>query len=163
MLLSSGFGRIQRIPGKYDIFYNGFPIPVASHCLLMSTGDLIKKLKTIQTMIFPLLCKTAAYLITHFPLFYSRTVHWLRCVWTQRALLDTLQWRHNERDGVLNYRRFDSLLNRLFRSWSKETSTLCVTGLCAGNTPVTGEFPAQKASNAENVSIWWRHRVHYNC
>ena len=23
---------------------------------------------------------------------------------------------------------------------------------------MTGEFPAQKASNAENVSIWWRHR-----
>ena len=22
---------------------------------------------------------------------------------------------------------------------------------------VTGEFPAQKASNAENISIWWRH------
>ena len=22
---------------------------------------------------------------------------------------------------------------------------------------MTGEFPAQKASNAENVSIWWRH------
>ena len=22
----------------------------------------------------------------------------------------------------------------------------------------TGEFPAQRASNAENVSIWWRHR-----
>ena len=32
-----------------------------------------------------------------------------------------------------------------------------VTGLCAGNSPVTGEFPAQRASNAENVSIWWRH------
>ena len=31
------------------------------------------------------------------------------------------------------------------------------TGLCAGNSPGTGEFPAQKASNAENVSIWWRH------
>ena len=28
-----------------------------------------------------------------------------------------------------------------------------VTGLCAGNSPVTGEFPAQRASNAENVSI----------
>ena len=26
-----------------------------------------------------------------------------------------------------------------------------------GNSPVTGEFPAQMASNAENVSIWWRH------
>ena len=24
---------------------------------------------------------------------------------------------------------------------------------------VTGEFPAQMASNAENVSIWWRHHV----
>ena len=22
---------------------------------------------------------------------------------------------------------------------------------------VTGEFPAQRASNAENISIWWRH------
>ena len=26
-----------------------------------------------------------------------------------------------------------------------------------GNSPVTGEFPAQVACNAENVSIWWRH------
>ena len=32
-----------------------------------------------------------------------------------------------------------------------------VTGLCEGNSPVTGEFPAQRASNAENISIWWRH------
>ena len=24
----------------------------------------------------------------------------------------------------------------------------------------TGEFPAQRANNAENVSIWWRHHVH---
>ena len=40
---------------------------------------------------------------------------------------------------------------------SKKTSKLRVTGLCAGNSPVTGEFPAQIASNVENVSIWWRH------
>ena len=26
--------------------------------------------------------------------------------------------------------------------------------------PVTGEFPAQKARNEENVSIWWSHHVH---
>ena len=26
-----------------------------------------------------------------------------------------------------------------------------------GNSPVTGEFPAQMASNAENISILWRH------
>ena len=25
------------------------------------------------------------------------------------------------------------------------------------NSPVTGNFPAQRASNAENVSNWWRH------
>ena len=41
----------------------------------------------------------------------------------------------------------------------KKTSKLRVTGLCAGNSSVTGEFPAQRASNAENVSIWWRHHV----
>ena len=46
------------------------------------------------------------------------------------------------------------------RHRSKKTSKLCVTGLCAGNSPVTGEFPAQRASSAENVSIWWRHHAH---
>ena len=49
------------------------------------------------------------------------------------------------------------LLNRLFGRRSKKTSKLRVTGLCARNSPGTGEFPAQRASNAENVSIWWRH------
>ena len=34
---------------------------------------------------------------------------------------------------------------------------LRVTSLCAGNSLVTGEFPAQMASNAENISILWRH------
>ena len=28
-----------------------------------------------------------------------------------------------------------------------------------GDAPVTGEFPAQRASKAENVSIWWRHHA----
>ena len=49
------------------------------------------------------------------------------------------------------------LLNRLFRHRSKKTSKLRVTGLCDGKSLVTGEFPAQRASNTENVSIWWRH------
>ena len=39
----------------------------------------------------------------------------------------------------------------------KKKSKLRVTGLCAGNSPVTGEFPAQMASNVEKFSIWWRH------
>ena len=48
----------------------------------------------------------------------------------------TLQWRHNERDGVSKHQPHDSLLNRLFGHRSKKT---------------------QRASKAENVSIWWRH------
>ena len=45
------------------------------------------------------------------------------------------------------------------RRRSKKISKLRVTGLCVWNSPVTGEFPAQKASNAKNVSIWWRHHA----
>ena len=71
----------------------------------------------------------------------------------------TLQWRHNERDGVSNHQPPGCLLNRLFKAQIKETLKLRVTGLCDGNSPMTGEFPAQRASNAENVSIWWRHHV----
>ena len=44
-----------------------------------------------------------------------------------------------------------------FRRTSKKTSKLRVTGLCVGNSPGTGEFPAQMASYAENVSICLRH------
>ena len=40
-------------------------------------------------------------------------------------------------------------VNRLFGSRSKKTSKFPAS--------LTGEFPAQMASNAENVSIWWRH------
>ena len=71
----------------------------------------------------------------------------------------SLQWRHNGCDGVSNHQPHDCLLNRLFRRISKKTSKLHVTGLCEGNSPVTGEFPSQRVSNAENVSIWWRHHV----
>ena len=70
---------------------------------------------------------------------------------------NALQWRKCGRDGVWNHRRLDCLLNRLFWRKSKKTSKFRVTGLCGGNPPVTGGFPSQRASNAENVSIWWRH------
>ena len=30
---------------------------------------------------------------------------------------------------------------------------------CAGNSPVTCKFPAHWASDAENISTWWRHHV----
>ena len=74
-----------------------------------------------------------------------------------------LQWRHNGRDGISNHQPRDCLLNRLFRRRSKKTSKLHVTGLGAGNSPLTGELSAPKASNAENVSIWWRHHGNTKC
>ena len=52
-----------------------------------------------------------------------------------------LQWRHNERDGVSNQKHHDLSLNRLLRRRSKKTSKLRVTGLCAGNSPVTVDSP----------------------
>ena len=42
----------------------------------------------------------------------------------------------------------------------KHQSSASLAFVCAGNSPGTGEFPAQMASYAENVSIWWRHHVH---
>ena len=108
---------------------------------------------------------------------YGITVMHVECMHRHRQLLHTcncrcvcyldhvahhkrpLQWRHNGRDAVSNHQPHDCFLNRLFRRRSKKTLKLCVTGLCEGNSPVTGEFPAQRASNAENVSIWWRHHA----
>ena len=76
-----------------------------------------------------------------------------------RLTADSLRWRHNGHDSVSNHQPHDCLLSRLLGCGSKKTSKLRVTGLCAGNSPGTGEFSAQMASYAENVSIWWRHHV----
>ena len=69
----------------------------------------------------------------------------------------TLPWRYNENDGASNHHHRHCLLIRLFRCRSKKAPQLRVTGLCWGNSPVTGEFCTQKTSNAENVSVWWPH------
>ena len=69
------------------------------------------------------------------------------------------QLRHNGRDSVSNHQPHDCLLKGLFRHRSRKTSKLRFTGLCAGTSPVNSEFPAQMASNAENVAIWLRHHV----
>ena len=68
-----------------------------------------------------------------------------------------LQWCHNERDDVSNHHPQDCLLNRLFKAQIKESIK------APRHWPLCGEFtgdrwiPHTKASNAENVSIWWRH------
>ena len=95
---------------------------------------------------------------------------WVWHIWVVISHLHvgkTLQLRHKERNGVSNHLRLVCLLNCWSRRRSNKTSKLRVTGLRAGNSPVTGEFPAQKTSNAEDVSVWWRHHEYnvfvYDC
>ena len=80
-------------------------------------------------------------------------------VWEILWSRSSLEWRHTERNGVTNHGRLDCLLNRLFRRRSKKTWKLRVTDLYEGKPPVTEGFPSQRASNAETVSVWWRHHV----
>ena len=90
----------------------------------------------------------------------SNYIFILSIIWQNRC--DASQWRHNGHDSVLNHQPHHCLLNLLFgRRW-KKASKLRGTGLWVGNSPGTGEFPAQMASNAENVSIWWRHHCSWN-
>ena len=63
--------------------------------------------------------------------------------------------------------RLKSPASRLFtqpfiQAQSKKTSKLLLTGLCDVYSPVSGEFPAQRATNAEKVAIWWRHHVSFD-
>ena len=60
-----------------------------------------------------------------------------------RQFRESLQWHHNGHHGVSNDQPHDCLPNRLFRHRSKKTLKLRITGVCAGNSPGTGEFPAQ--------------------
>ena len=74
--------------------------------------------------------------------------------------MGTLLWRHIGGECVSNHQPHDCLLNRLFGHWWKKASKLRVTGLCAGNSPATGE------NNGENSGIGfvdptWRMQSHY--
>ena len=54
-----------------------------------------------------------------------------------------MTYSNDEHDDASNHRRLDCY--RFFRLRSKKISKLRVTGLCEWNSPVTGEFPAQRA------------------
>ena len=88
-------------------------------------------------------------------LLLGSTVPWPEFVSTRGPF--SLQWRHN--DGVWNYRRLDCLLNRLFMHGSNKTLNFLITGFCEGNPSVTDGLPQQRASDAQNISIWLRHHA----
>ena len=71
--------------------------------------------------------------------------------------LKLLQWSHNVTASQIT--SLTIVYSVVYSGKSKKTPKLRVTGLCAGNSPGTGEFPAQMASYVENVSIWWRHHA----
>ena len=85
----------------------------------------------------------------------SEEQYWIKVSFTNEKVL--LKHYGNVMIGTMASQITLFLLNSLVMRRSKKTSKLRITGLCAGNSPVTDEFPAQMASNAENVSIWWRH------
>ena len=68
---------------------------------------------------------------------------------------------HSDHKSLMNIFKNDvsdhGRLDCLFRRRSTKTSELCVTGLCDGNSSVTGEFPAQMASNGFHLmtSSWF--------
>ena len=86
-------------------------------------------------------------------------IHWETIICTNLIIVHYSDGHHNGHEGPSNHQPLNCLLNRIFRCRWEKTAKLRVTGPCEGNSPVTGEFPAQRASNAENDSIWWRHHV----
>ena len=114
--------------------------------------------------------------------FNDGVLHWVMryvVLWSLKGLLQmyptvSIKYMHEIwRDHSLASRRYNDVIMCAMASQitsitvvystvyskrrSKQTSKLRVTGHCAGNSPMTGEFPAQRTSNTENVSIWWRH------
>ena len=74
-----------------------------------------------------------------------------------RRTFCSLHWRHNDHDGVLNHQPHGCLLNLLFQRRSKKNIKVPRHWPLCGEFTVAGEFPAQRDSNVENASIWWRH------
>ena len=84
---------------------------------------------------------------------------WITQAWPEELCVILLRWRHNDHGGVSNHQPRCCLLNCLFRCrWMKNIKAPRHWPLC-GEFTGPGEFPAQMASFAENVSIWWRHHV----
>ena len=68
----------------------------------------------------------------------------------------TLQWRHNEHNGVASHRRLDCLLNSFFQTQIEETIEAPRHWHLWGEPLVTAGLPSLRASNAENLmtSSW---------
>ena len=82
-------------------------------------------------------------------------VHGMLTLTTVKTPIRSLQWHHNERNDVSNHRRLDCLLSRSGTDQRKHLSSASLAFVRGIHWwPVE-----ERASNAENISIWWRHHV----
>ena len=100
------------------------------------------------------------------PHYWPFVTSWFPPRWTSK----TLQWRNNERNGVLNTGA--SIVCSTFYSSADKKKHIKAPRhcRCEWNSPGTGEFPAWRARkffhlmtsswNAESVSISWYHMWH---
>ena len=70
-------------------------------------------------------------------------------------LAHTIQWSR----VVSNHQQLDYFFSSSFRLTTKKMSTHWITGSLWGNSSLPDEFPPQRVSNGESVSISWRQHV----
>ena len=106
-------------------------------------------------------CNFIVYACGLVPVYYTRILQIIYSLrgQTSNRKISSLQWRHNDHDGVSNHQPHGCILNRLLRAQIKENIKAPRHWPLCGEVTGTGEFPTQRASNVENVSIWWRHHV----
>ena len=138
--------RDQSVSGSNEPEQQEVYITKSSHtsqCILLCTTWLPCN---VDTYTFPrcITCFGGAFLINSYSFegpVLADFIHLSPDIPISCSVLITLQWRHNEYDGVSNHRLLDRSLNSFFRRRSKKTIKFRVTGVCEGNSPVTGEFP----------------------
>ena len=80
-----------------------------------------------------------------------------KCSWVESWVRTWVRSAHHYSDVIMSMMASQITSSAVCSNQrSKKTSKFHVTGLPGGNPPLTGGFPSQRASNMENVSIWWR-------
>ena len=83
-------------------------------------------------------------------------LNWLRHLPGLISYADRRNGRLHHNDVIMSVMAYQITGVSIFAQLLTEAMRRAIS-LCAGKSPVTGEFPAQEASNAVNVPIWWRH------
>ena len=112
---------------------------------MLFRGNVLSHLNRILITIYNSLFGSSMWILLFWRYYFSSWSYSCDNVWTGWG--NTLQWRHNGHNGVSNHQPHHCLHNRLFRRRTKKTPKLRATGLCTGNSPMTGEFPAQRGSD----------------